>query len=118
MTRGVYIVANDKVADNAIALLASLRQHDPTIPVYLIPFNEQHQSVAERLKTLYQVEIFPDLELIERFTQTIGEIFPKDFLALPNKMRKMVAWFGPLDEFLRYFIFHPYFRHPRRTQRR
>lgn len=32
--RGVYIVANDKVTDNAIALISSLCLHDPGIPVY------------------------------------------------------------------------------------
>ncbi|MCG8367657.1 MAG: methionine synthase [Pseudanabaenales cyanobacterium] len=100
MSRGIYIVANDKVADNAIALLSSLRLSDPEIPVVLIPFNNAYQKVASTLAGLYQVECFPDLAFLEDFTQTIGEIFPRDFLALPNKMRKLVAWFGPLDDFL------------------
>ena len=98
--RGVYIVANDKVGENAIALLSSLRLHDPDIPVFLIPFNDDYQAVAQRLGELYNVQIFPDLDFLETLTQKIGEIFPRDFLALPNKMRKLAAWFGPLDEFL------------------
>ena len=98
--RGVYIVANDKVKENAIALLSSLRLYDPDIPVYLIPFDEAHQSVAKQLAQMYQVELFPDLDLLASLTDTIGEIFPRDFLALPNKMRKLAAWFGPLEEFL------------------
>lgn len=100
MSRGIYIVANDKVADNAIALLSSLRLYDPEIPVLLIPFNDAYSKVASTLAHLYQVECFPDLPFLEDFTQTISEIFPRDFLALPNKMRKLVAWFGPLDDFL------------------
>ncbi|MEM8806899.1 MAG: Npun_R2821/Npun_R2822 family protein [Cyanobacteria bacterium P01_G01_bin.38] len=100
MSRGVYIVANEKVADNAIALLASLRLHDPEVPVYLIPFDQNYQQVFETLHRLYQVKLFPDLAFLESLTQKIGEIFPRDFLALPNKMRKLAAWFGPLDEFL------------------
>ncbi|NEP19486.1 MAG: methionine synthase [Leptolyngbya sp. SIO4C1] len=100
MTRGVYIVANDKVADNAIALLASLRLHDPQVPVYLIPFDNRYQQVFEKLRSLYDVQLFPDLAFLEALTAKIGEIFPRDFLALPNKMRKLAAWFGPLDEFL------------------
>lgn len=100
MVRGVYIVANDKVADNAIALLASLRHHDPDVSVVMIPFNSDYQGVFEKLHQLYDVELFPDLDFLEGFTQKIGDIFPRDFLALPNKMRKLVAWFGPLDEFL------------------
>ncbi|MEL6900569.1 MAG: Npun_R2821/Npun_R2822 family protein [Cyanobacteria bacterium J06606_4] len=98
--RGVYIVANDKVKENAIALMSSLRLHDPAVPVYLIPFNDDHQAVAARLAELYDVQLFPNLDFLEALTQKIGEIFPRDFLALPNKMRKLAAWFGPLDEFL------------------
>lgn len=98
--RGVYIVANDRVGENAIALLSSLRLSDPDIPVYLIPFNDDYHTVAERLSTLYNVQLFPDLDFLSALTQKIGEIFPRDFLALPNKMRKLAAWFGPLDEFL------------------
>ena len=99
-TRGIYIVANEKVGDNAIALLASLRRHEPDIPVFMIPFNDDYQSLFQKLHSLYQVQLFPDLEFLEIFTQKISEIFPRDFLALPNKMRKLAAWFGPLDEFL------------------
>lgn len=98
--RGVYIVANNKVKENAIALLSSLRCYDPDIPVYLIPFNEDYQAIAQQLAQTYQVKLFPDLELLTALTEKIGDIFPKDFLALPNKMRKLAAWFGPLDEFL------------------
>ena len=98
--RGVYIVANDKVQENAIALMSSLRRYDPDIPVFLIPFNDEHQAVATRLAALYDVQLFPDLTFLADLTTRIGEIFPPDFLALPNKMRKLAAWFGPLDEFL------------------
>jgi lipopolysaccharide biosynthesis glycosyltransferase len=100
MSRGIYIVANDRVIDNAIALLNSIRYYDPEVTIYLIPFNENYHKVAEQLSTLHKVQIFPDLELIDKFTKRIGEIFDRDFLALPNKMRKLVAWFGPLDEFI------------------
>ena len=98
--RGVYIVANDKVGENAIALMSSLRLYDPDIPVFLIPFNDDHQQVASRLADLYDVQLFPDLAFLDALTEKIGDIFPRDFLALPNKMRKLAAWFGPLDEFL------------------
>ena len=98
--RGVYIVANNRVKENAIALLSSLRLYDSDIPIYLIPFDDNHQAVAHQLAKMYQIQLFPDLDLLASLTQTIGEIFPRDFLALPNKMRKLAAWFGPLDEFL------------------
>jgi hypothetical protein len=100
MTRGIYIVANDRVQDNAITLLNSIRLYDKDVPIFLIPFNEDYQNVANTLYDLHNVEVFPDLEFVDTFTKRIGEIFPKDFLALPNKMRKLVVWFGPLDEFI------------------
>jgi hypothetical protein len=98
--RGIYIVANDRVSENAIALLSSIRAYDCDVPVYLIPFDNNYQQVAATLSELYQVQVFPDLEFLEQFTNKIGEIFDRDFLRLPNKMRKLIAWFGPLDEFL------------------
>ncbi|MEM9806308.1 MAG: hypothetical protein AAF959_13600, partial [Cyanobacteria bacterium P01_D01_bin.56] len=58
-TRGVYIVANRKVGENAIALLASIRKHDPHVPVYMIPFNDDYQELFQKLNALYQVQIFP-----------------------------------------------------------
>ncbi|CEJ43619.1 Npun_R2821/Npun_R2822 family protein [Umezakia ovalisporum] len=100
MIRGIYIVANDRVIDNAIALLNSIRLYDKEVEVYLIPFNDHYHQVAEQLVRLHNVKIFPHLELIEKFTQRIGEIFDRDFLPLPNKMRKLLTWFGPLDEFI------------------
>jgi len=98
--RGIYIVANDKVKDNAIALLNSIRLHDPDVPVFMIPFNDEYQAVAAVLGEKHGVQLFPDLNLVEQFTQQIGEIFDRDFLNLPNKMRKLVQWFGPLEQFL------------------
>lgn len=98
--RGIYIVANDKVMENAIALLNSIRFYNQNIPIFLIPFNEDYHQVAETLGRLHDVKVFPDLDFLEQLTQKVGEIFDRDFLKLPNKMRKLVVWFGPLDEFL------------------
>lgn len=100
MNRGIYIVANDTVIENAIALLNSIRLHDADIPVFLIPFNKEYHTVFSILNRLHNVQLFPDLELLERLTDKVGEIFDRDFLKLPNKMRKLAVWFGVLDEFL------------------
>jgi len=98
--RGIYIIANDKVKDNAIALLNSIRLRDRDLPIFLIPFNNQYQTVAEILREKHNVQLFPDLDLVEHWTQKVADIFDRDFLKLPNKMRKIIQWFGPLDEFL------------------
>lgn len=99
-TRGIYITANDKVIEQAIALLNSIRYYDLDVPVYLIPFNDDYQKIYATLNEKHSVQIFPDLDFVYQFTQKVAEIFDRDFLALPNKMRKLVVWFGPLDEFL------------------
>ncbi|TVQ42738.1 MAG: methionine synthase [Gloeocapsa sp. DLM2.Bin57] len=100
MTRGIYIVANDRVVEQAITLVNSIRLYDPDLPIILIPFNQEYQQVAKTLQTKHRVELFPDLQLIETFTTQVATIFPADFLNLPNKMRKFVQWFGPLEEFI------------------
>jgi hypothetical protein len=99
MARGIYLVANDKVMENAIALLKSIRYYDAEIPVCLVPFNENYHKVGAALAK-QRVELFPNLEFIDNFTNKIAKIFDRDFLALPNKMRKFALWFGPFDEFL------------------
>jgi len=74
--------------------------YDPELPIFLVPFDDKYQQIASILKDKHQVELFPDLALVEDFTNKIAEIFDRDFLALPNKMRKFVQWFGPLDKFI------------------
>lgn len=100
MNSGVYIVANDRVFDQAIALLSSLRLQDQQTPVFMIPFNDDYQNVWQVLKHNFDVQLFPDLSFLEKLTQDIADIFPRDFLKLPNKMRKLAVWFGPLDKFV------------------
>ncbi|MBF2055647.1 MAG: methionine synthase [Cyanobacterium sp. T60_A2020_053] len=98
--QGIYIVANNKVKENAIALLNSIRLYDKETPIYLIPFDDKYQEVFKILEAKHSVKLFPDLDFVNKFTAKIATIFDRDFLALPNKMRKLVQWFGPLDEFL------------------
>lgn len=97
---GVYIVANDRVYDQAIALLSSLRSQDPDLPVIMIPFDENCAQVWPILRDNFRVQRFPDPDFLIQLTQDIADIFPRDFLKLPNKMRKLAVWFGPLEEFV------------------
>jgi hypothetical protein len=100
MNRGIYIVANDQVIESSIALVNSIGLYNSQVPIFLIPFDENYQQVVAALSSRYNVQLFPNLEFVEQFTREIGEIFDRNFLALPNKMRKLAVWFGPLDEFL------------------
>jgi hypothetical protein len=100
MTRGFYITANDRVTDQAIALLNSIRLHDPETPVVLIPYDDQFHGVAATLQTRFGVTVYEDLQFIERLSVQLQQIFGDRFFARPNQFRKQACWFGPFDEFL------------------
>lgn len=100
MTRGIYITANDKVIEQAIALLKSIRFYDQQTPVVLIPYDDQYQMIADFLNKNYGVTLYPDLAFIERLSQKLQSIFGSNFFARPNQFRKQACWFGEFDEFL------------------
>jgi hypothetical protein len=100
MKRGIYIIANDKVTDHAIALLNSIRHHDKNTPIILIPYDDNYHNIAQLLNQYYNVEIYPDLAFIDRLSNKLHETFGGKFFARPNQFRKQACWFGPFDEFL------------------
>lgn len=100
MTRGIYITANDKFTDQAITLLNSIRAYDNQTPVVLIPYDNNYHQVAERLQRDYGVQVYEDLDFIERLSIKLQQIFGEKFFARPNQFRKQACWFGPFDEFL------------------
>ncbi|MBD2663962.1 hypothetical protein B6N60_05039 [Richelia sinica FACHB-800] len=100
MNRGIYIIANDKVTDQAIALLNSIRLYDKHTPIVMIPYDDNYHSIAEILHQHYDVNVYEDLEFIKRLSQTLHDTFGGKFFARPNQFRKQACWFGPFDEFL------------------
>ena len=100
MTRGIYIMANDSVIENAVALLNSIRLYDADVPVIMIPYDEQHLKIAGTFKERYGVEIYEDLQLLKKLPERVNKIFGKKFFARVNQFRKQACWFGPFDEFL------------------
>ncbi|MBD2577935.1 Npun_R2821/Npun_R2822 family protein [Oscillatoria sp. FACHB-1406] len=98
--RGIYITANDKVTEQAIALLNSIRLYDPDVPVTLIPYDDNYSAIAKHLKEAYGVKTYTDLDFIERLSQKLYDIFGEGFFARPNQFRKQACWFGEFDEFL------------------
>ncbi|MGJ3246798.1 MAG: Npun_R2821/Npun_R2822 family protein [Elainellaceae cyanobacterium] len=100
MTRGIYITANDKVTDQAIALLNSIRLHDSETPIVLIPYDDHYESVAQVLNESFGVTVYDDLDFIDRLSKKLYDIFGDGFFARPNQFRKQACWFGDFDEFL------------------
>jgi hypothetical protein len=100
MSRGIYIIANDQVTQQAIALLNSIRFYDPDVPVMMIPYDETYHKVAQILGDKFGVQVYGDLDFIRRLSQKLQEVFGGQFFARPNQFRKQACWFGPFDEFL------------------
>lgn len=100
MNRGIYITANDKVTEQAIALLNSIRLYDSDTPIVLIPYDENYHQIAEILGKSHGVTVYKDLQLIEDLSQQLYNIFGQGFFDKPNKLRKHACWFGEFDEFL------------------
>lgn len=100
MERGIYITANDKVIDHAIACVNSIRHHDPDTPIMMIPYDDNYHVIAATLKRDHGVEVYPDLDFIDRLSKNLQETFGGDFFARPNQFRKQACWFGPFDKFL------------------
>ncbi|MDJ0616924.1 MAG: methionine synthase [Calothrix sp. MO_192.B10] len=100
MKRGIYIIANDKVTDNAIALLNSIRLYDVDTPIVMIPYDDNYHNIAQTLNKYYGVEIYEDLDFINRLSNQLYNIFGGNFFARPNQFRKQACWFGPFEEFL------------------
>lgn len=99
MQQGIYITANDRVLDQAIALLSSIRCYDATTPVVLIPYADDYQQVAQVLQP-YGVTLYPNLEFVQQLSIAIQDIFGDQFFARPNQFRKQACWFGEFDRFL------------------
>jgi hypothetical protein len=100
MTQGVYITANDRFLEYAIAFLESLRAVEPDLPVILIPYDENSGKVGQVLGDRFGVQIYPDLGVIDQLAQRLHEIFGAGFFARSNQFRKQACWFGPFDRFL------------------
>jgi hypothetical protein len=97
MSRGIYIIANDKVTDHAIALLNSIRLYDTDTPIVMIPYDDNYHNIAALLKQYYGVQLYEDLEFIDRLSRRLYETFGGQFFARPNQFRKQACWFGPFD---------------------
>ena len=90
--RGIYIIANDKVIDQAIALLNSIRLHDADTPIMMIPYDDNYQAIAELLTTYYGVQIYPDLEFIDRVSNKLHQIFGGEFFAHAGEFVKLASF--------------------------
>ena len=100
MSRGIYFLANDRVREHAIALLASLRAHDPEVPVVLIPYDDAHHEVTRVAAARFDVRVWEDDATLGWIDAELHRVFGAGFFRRPGNFRKQACWFGPFEEFL------------------
>lgn len=82
MTDGIYILANDVVYDQLVALLNSLEVHAGNYPICILPYDDRLERVRSEIKNRKNVEIFADtdaIELWENFSEQVWEAHPDAF---------------------------------------
>lgn len=96
LARGVYTLANDPVYDWLVAFLESLREHEPDLPIVVIPFDDRIGRIA-RLRSRYRFAIMDDPVLAE--TDRIGAMYYPSDPHWPHAFRKLAAFWGPFETF-------------------
>lgn len=101
MIRGIYLLANDKVLDNVVTLLNSIRSHDKTTRISIIPYDHSYQKLKTYIQGFESVEIYKNFDFLDNLMTTVNRVWhdaPKDHRV--NMLKKFGCWFGPFDEFL------------------
>ena len=94
ITKGIYIVANDKALSWTVAFLNSVRFWEPDIEICLIPYNSEI-AILKQLASVYDYTIFSDAGCLER-CDNLSKAFHSE---VRGYYRKFAAWSGPFDEF-------------------
>ncbi|MDZ8225320.1 Npun_R2821/Npun_R2822 family protein [Nostoc sp. ChiVER01] len=114
MTDGIYILANDVVYDQLVALLNSIEANaGRKIPICILPYNEQLDKVKAEIASRDNVSLFEDYDSIaywDDFATQIWKNYPRaqktwrgwgfpELYRLPMH-RKLCAVDGPFDRFI------------------
>ena len=97
MTFGVYFSANDKVLPWVMAFLHSFRESNPTLALYLIPFNDQSEQIIG-LRRQFNFQIFEDDSFAA--LEELGQRYELGITSYGKHwFRRYAAFWGPLDQF-------------------
>lgn len=114
MTDGIYILGNDVVYDQVVALLNSIEANaGRKIPICIIPYNDRLDKVREEIAARDNVTLFENSAAItywDNFATHIWKNYPRaqktwrewgfsDLYELPMH-RKFCAFDGPFDKFI------------------
>lgn len=95
-TRGVAVVANDKIADWLLPFLESYKETSSSTPLYLIPYDD-NLSLTRRACEIYGVHLVTeDSRELDRLASRLYPLFPGH----RRRLRKFMSLALPLDEVL------------------
>ena len=97
MKTAIYLVANDAVQDQALALVKSVRCFDPDIPIFLIPYDRNIEGIEAQLSGALGVRLFPELERVEELEALVTRTQRRHRLRHPQRLRNLASWFLYLD---------------------
>ncbi|MBD1879925.1 Npun_R2821/Npun_R2822 family protein [Coleofasciculus sp. FACHB-T130] len=111
MKNGIYLLANDKVYDQVVALLNSIKaNYSQNIPVCIIPFNEKTDLIEKEIVKRNNVFLFENKKSIEKWENFITEVHKIYYTSLSeikikktevlNMHRKYCAFDGPFEKFI------------------
>lgn len=110
---GIYILANDVVYDQLIALINSIEVNvSPEIPICIIPYNQELHLVQKEINSRPNLSIYKNLESLQRWDKFAEEVWSVHPAAKKNQprnswyksplLRKFAAFDGEFDKFVFY----------------
>lgn len=96
MLRGAYFLANDAILEQATGFLNSFRAYNPTIPLCLVPFADDHARVGG-LANRYDFRMWRDEDALRRCDAISRQFHDGDTM---GQYRKLAMWAGPFEEFV------------------
>ena len=114
MTDGIYILANDVVVDQLIALVNSIRKNsEKNYPICVIPYDDRLQKTRQYVDSKNNVELLEDESLINRWEKFSTQIWERHPTAIAhwqakgiegvNRMgmhRRFCAFEGPFERYI------------------
>jgi hypothetical protein len=110
---GIYILANDVVYDQLIALINSIEVNvSPEIPICIIPYNQELSLVSREIEHRPNLSLYDNQESLQRWDKFAEDVWAAHPLAAAKKsknslyksplLRKLAALDGPFDSFVFY----------------
>jgi hypothetical protein len=100
VSRGIYLLANDRFLDHAIAMASSVRAFDPETPLVMLPHCEPAGRAARTLARIPHFALWEDRAALRRLDRRLRLLFGRGFFPRPENLRKLACWHGPFEEFL------------------